>query len=146
WRDGVPERKPRRGARPRRVLPFRFREQPVRLAGLAAQPFHIGLRIEPRDIDDRTVAPSPALVIRPEAPAAALSRTGVPFLEGHLEPADGERLCDRHAVLGFRLPLGGRRSHGELAGRYDNHPRTNGAVPELGPRLRLRECMTGGTE
>jgi hypothetical protein len=80
------------------------------------------------------------MVVRPITAATALLYARIPFVKGNVEFADGERIRDGDAVLGFSLLLGGGRPHGELAGRYDDHLRTIGAVLELGegPRALAR--------
>src|SRR6266404_7210703 len=63
--DLVAPVKGRRGASTSRVFPFGFGEQPVFLAGHLAEPRHICLGVVPVQIDDRSVEPSPAVVVGP---------------------------------------------------------------------------------
>ena len=96
------------------VFPFGLREQAVGLAGLFAQPLHILLRILPTDVDDRPLAPPPALVLRFVA-AAASGDAGIPFGEGDFVFADGQRVSNADLVLrAFYLAvlrLAFRRTH-----------------------------------
>src|SRR5215208_6433484 len=76
------------------VLPFRLGGQAIPLAGLVAEPFHISLRIVPRDINDRSLATAPTGVFRQISGAAAFKRTDFPIIEGNLELGYGERPVD----------------------------------------------------
>ncbi len=134
-----------RGAGSRGILPFRFGQQPVGLPGLVAEPIRVGLAVFPGNIDHGTLATPPALVVRPVAAATSVRYARIPFVKGNFELAHGERRRDGNAVLGFRSLLRGGRTHGEFAGRYDDHRRAcGGAVLEFsestGHPPHLRRC------
>src|SRR5262249_20678914 len=75
-------------SRARRILVFGPREQPIRLAGLFRQPSDVSFGIVPGNIDHRSAATAPAFIGGLVAVAAAIGRARIPFIEGHLEPAD----------------------------------------------------------
>ena len=95
------------GTRPRGVLPFRLRRQPVRivLPGLPVQPADEILRVEPAGANDRACATSPiderlvGCAIRTclergldaDAVAPAIADTGLPLIPGDLGLRHGER-------------------------------------------------------
>ena len=87
----------RLGTCPRRVLPLRLAQEPVRLAGLLRQPLRVADRLLVAHADHRPPAASPAVVRR--SGAAAPGHARVPLVGRDLILAGGERLGDRDRVL-----------------------------------------------
>src|SRR5215471_14855248 len=85
-----------RRSRPGRVLPFRFREEPVRKARLLTQPLRIGLRFVPAHFDDGLAPASPTVVSRPVQIASAVLYAGVPVVERDIELARSEGPSNGH--------------------------------------------------
>src|SRR5262249_50629907 len=129
-------------AGPRRVFPFGFRQQAVWFAGLLRYPRHEKTGVFPIDIDDRLIAPPPALVARPVRTRSERG-TGIPLRKRDFEARDREGPWNRDLMLRalgiLAARLGGRRSHAENAGWDDDHLGAAGAFLE--GVLRLQRAL-----
>src|SRR5215831_5407212 len=127
-----PELRGRTGARC--VFPLSFGGQPISLLGFLRQPHDKCLGIVPADINDRTIATSPTVVIGPVI-ASSRCNAEVPLLEGVFSTSDRKRTGNDDSVLGL-LIWGGARAHFEVTGRYHHHLRTVRAIVKNLARFR----------
>ena len=100
------------------IFPFGFARQPISLSRFLRKPSHEGLRIEPADIDDRTVASSPFPILGAML-AAPIGDAHVPLIECYFVSANGKRLRDRDPVR--RVFVFGRGAHIERPGWHHQH-------------------------
>ena len=138
----VTERPPRYGAGPCGEFPFCLGRQTVcgrlRQTELAIEPRQVlVLDVVPREVDRRSAAAAPAIVVR-NVLAPAIGHAGVPLIERQFKAADGEALADRHEPAPFFVPqpalFGPSRSHQEPPRLKLDHLRPAEAV------LAVSEC------
>src|SRR5262249_13532609 len=74
----------------------------ISLLGLLREPGHKSLGIVPADIQDRTTATAPTVVVRPVL-ASSRSDAKVPFVKGDFPTSDRKRIGDHDSMLGLLI-------------------------------------------